>query len=106
MDKYTQMEALALAVLRKDMDAARALCDMIQEEEALGVRIPPVKKIAVDVDKIRVCVFFPARIDGEDTEIVDVEGINEMVTNWIVNGGSLVLRGAERIEIYEMSGRA
>lgn len=102
----TTKEEMALEVLRGNDTAAKALAQMLLDDEATALyTLPPVHKITSDVSKIRVVVYFPVMIGGEPVEI-DTTSIEEHVQAWITappeDQGLLVLQGAERIELYEL----
>jgi hypothetical protein len=97
----TTLESMAIAVLRGDLAAARALADSLREEHSEGMmELPPVHRIKCDRDKLRVIVFCPIEV------VIDKRGIHEVVEKWIAGNGSktLAVQGVERIELYEMPG--
>lgn len=100
----TTEEEMALAVLRKDMTAARQLADKLMEEYAEGgvLRLPVTRKITVPMDQIRVIIYVDeVGVDGEDIEI-DQAAIRTAINNWLRNGSAIVLRYVKRVEIFEM----
>lgn len=95
-------EQMAVAVLRGDVDAARALADhLLNELQAGAVRIKPTRKVTVTSDRIRVCLFFPLGTDVAGT-LADDQNLQANVEAWLDSGQALVLVGATHMEVYEM----
>jgi hypothetical protein len=99
----TDMEMMAVAVLKGDMGAAAALADEVVGRLRDGTYIPPIRKGHIeDVDNLRFFVFMK---DLQVDEEVDMESIRNSLLQW-VNGGedlnALVLQGVDRIEVYEI----
>lgn len=92
----TTAEAMAVAVLKGDLAAARALADHLLEEYGRGAEdLVPVRKVVADADKIRVALFFPAEAE------LDYDQTYHAVDNWVTRGHHLLLRGCERMDVYE-----
>lgn len=90
-------ELLALAILRQDESAIKPLLDYLTEQESKGIKIPPINYIPINVDNIRVVLFFPM-----DCEI-DRESCNATIKDWLANPGThLALQGCLRMEIYDI----
>ncbi len=90
---------MAMAVLRGDLAAAKGLADYLVNE-AQGIVLPPIKEIIgihTDPDAYRVALF----IENPDVEI-DRDLVDEAVESWLRRGGTLVLQGISRIEIYKV----
>lgn len=99
----SQAEAMALAVLRGDMAAARALADHLMEEYNAGSReIPPVKKLVVNRKNLR-AVFRTYESLGADV-LIDVDQLRSAYEAWVDDGGCLILIGCH-IELYELENK-
>jgi hypothetical protein len=101
-ERWSTAEQMAIAVLRGDYTSAKALADLLQQEMADGaVPIPLVRKITCSLDKLRVCVFFPADSDV----VIDRQGMRDAIGAWLESrrpDQALLLYGATHIELYEM----
>lgn len=99
----TTAEAMAVAVLKGDLTAARALAEHLTEEYATGWPVLPVHKITCSPDRIRVAVFLR---EGTDEAAVDWEMLRTSIRSWVSHdvdpGDALVLLRVERIELYEL----
>lgn len=96
----TTLEEMAIAVLKGDIAAARALADSLREEHSTGMmELPPVHKIKYDVDKVRVVAFVPMDVDI----VINHTEIQRAVRDWISGKDTvLTLLGVSRIELYEI----
>lgn len=104
MEPLTPFETMAVAVLRGDMTAARALVDHLQEEVFIpGTQIiTPTRKLSVNTDKLRMIIFLRQGIDEVD---IDRESIQHAIQNWLDGSvhEALILQGVDRVEMYELT---
>lgn len=100
----TLEEEMALAVLRGDPAAARALADRLCENERAGVlSIAPVKEITVPFDRVRVIVQFPLEDrNGNEVMVQDPETMKRAVEDWLRNGTTLAILGAVSVRVYQL----
>lgn len=96
----TTAEAMALAVLRGDLAAARALADYLLENVNGGaIEIPPIKVLRHDHKNLRVVLRTYECLGGDCT--VDALETERAVTDWLEGKQHLVLKGMH-IELYEL----
>lgn len=97
----TTAEAMAVAVLKGDMVAARALADLLQEQYNTGAKeIPPIKHLKVDRSRLR-AVFFADPDLGQGVGF-DMTALQIAYDNWLAGREPLGLVGVSRVEFYEM----
>ena len=98
----TTAEAMALAVLKGDLVAAKALADHLIADEAgtAGFALPPIQKFTGDFSKLRIVTYVDPAL-GADVQI-DRERMRRSITNWLLRGEPLVLMGFSRLELYEL----
>lgn len=96
----TTAEAMAVAVLKGDLVAARALADLLAETVD-EVRVLPVVRVA-DPDRIKAMVFFREGTAPLTPEASNLVG--EAVLNWLRLPARRVLtvQDVDRIELYEV----
>lgn len=95
-------ESMALAVLKGDLAAARALADLLLEDWKGGAReLPPIRRLSADSGRLRVIVYFPLMVGDAEVDL-DVDGVREAVRAWLDGGETLLLQGADRVELYEL----
>ncbi len=96
----TTAENMALAVLRGDLAAARALCDVLMESETYATKpIPPVRHVKVDRGRLRVLVTIP--LDAGSSVHFNRDEIHEAVNRWLNGDENLILVGCH-LELFEM----
>jgi hypothetical protein len=95
----TTLEAMALAVLKGDLAAARALADSLREEYGEGgIELPPVRKITASPERLRVVAHFPLSPDIE----VDDDSVKRGIVEWLTGKTRVLgLVGCERFDLYE-----
>ncbi len=93
---------MALAVLRGDNAAALALADLLHE--TIGeVRIVPIQKVSISVERLRVALFVDRDLP---VSVQEVEIMGRLVRRWINSSDEiLVLEGISRLELYEFPER-
>jgi hypothetical protein len=100
----TTAEVMALAVLKGDLTAARALAESLMEDyEANGHELPPVTKITAPIEKVRVAVYLSS--DETDQRLIpdELQAVRENVLNWLRGDANiLIMTGIDRIELYEL----
>ncbi len=98
----TTAEAMAVAVLKGDMVAARALADHLCETAWRGaVELPPVRSIVADTERLRVIVYPKDGVQMlAETELVR---FREQTKRWIDGEYNRIVVpfGIDRIELYE-----
>ncbi len=93
----TTAEQLAVAVLRGDLPAARALVDVLLESWQGDAReVVPVRRVTVPRDRLRVVVS----TQNPDVTI-DVDMTRDAVARWLDTGNPLCLAGCT-IDLYEL----
>lgn len=95
---------LALAVLADDEEAAFFLADRLLEMRASGmVALKPRRhhEVVCSDGRLMVAAFFPVSYGNIPIEL-DLASTNAELMKWIKEGGQLVLRGCDRIEVYKM----
>lgn len=99
MAVLTTAQLLAISVLQGDETALRPLLDeLIEQGKEGGVRLPPVNKITVTKDRLRVIIY----VGSDDVEI-DRASLDQAVKNWLSGKAQwLGLVGVDRVEIYEL----
>ena len=98
------MEQLAIAVLRGDEAAARALADLVGESTALpGAYVPPLKSFALNSGALRVVLFTHPSLGGDVR--VDVEHLREAYDEWLRGEAPLMLSGMQA-DLYLLPERA
>lgn len=93
----TTAEAMALAVLKGDMVAARQLADYLLEREAEGIKLQPVQIVNA---RTKAAVFFR---EGATSEQIDSDG--RTISAWLAASTGRVISlppHVDRIELYEM----
>jgi hypothetical protein len=96
----TTAEKLALAVLKGDDDAVWPLIDALMETtEPNSRRLPPIRKLTCAREKLRVAVF--CRL-GHPLPRDTVEGLTQIIEDWLVNDRPIIMNGVERLELYEL----
>lgn len=96
------MEQMAIAVLRGDEAAARALADEVVGMCAEGgLHLPPVQRLSVDAGRVRV-VLLP-HPQGMSFDEADIGHLNDGIRSWLAGDVQAVaLPPGCRIELYEM----
>lgn len=99
----TTAEAMALAVLKGDIIAARQLADVLLEQYSQGhFEVPPLK-IITDHSRVRVVLYLK-----DNFQAVDVIELSTIIRDWLspnnTNSPALSLIGVDRMEIYEVKG--
>jgi len=90
---------MGLEALLGNRATAKALSDKLQEEYADGAMpVPPVTKVTVPVDRLRVVVYFK----DSDADIVVDPAFRVTVEEWIREGGVLMCSHVARVELFEM----
>lgn len=93
------MEEMAIAVLRGDYVAARALCDIIVENGEMSKTVVRMKKLNA-AGKIRI-LLFPERDAHMDEVVLDV--LDNELQEWIKGERTIgILFGVKRVEFYEV----
>ena len=94
----TTAELMAVAVLKGDMQAARALADHLCEQWAAGG--VEVRAVKVGTGRIR-CVFSPP--PGEPIDYVAMQGLHESLPAFLTGQGpgGLVIPPGWRMDMYE-----
>ncbi len=98
----TTVEMLAVAVLKGDQTAARALFDALADEYVSGAReVLPVHKLTVSRNRIRVAIFVD---DESPLSVEQLQSIRNGVSKWLDGGewSTVVLQSIDRIEVYEL----
>lgn len=97
----TTAEAMAIAVLKGDMVAARALADHLLEDYPPGGReLPPLTKIRTDAADVRVVLWLR---DGIRATGELIREAHETIADWLDDGQTLVLPPEiSRLDIYEI----
>jgi hypothetical protein len=93
------VEHLAVAVLRGDRLAARALADAVLEDARHGAeRLPPLAKMEVVSGAVRVVLY------AEDpADEWDVDGTERVVREWLSGRRvSLGVANVDRVELYRL----
>lgn len=95
---------MALEVLRGNMTAAKAIADWLFVTHANALITPPVQRLSVSVDRVKVVLFMDDRVASEEW-LLDEEGTRKAVKNWLADTSHkpLILVGVERIEVYELT---
>lgn len=98
----TAAESMALAVLKGDMIAARALADHLTGELAEGPAVPPVAAFRVGSGKLK-AVVRPAEHGGISP--VGMRVVAEGVADWLSGRiDTMVLPPGWTVELYEIGG--
>ncbi len=102
-------EAMAVAVLRGDMEQTRLLADHVLLDCYGGGRqskriVPHVRKITTDVSRLRAIVYLK---DGPHRQYDEIRRVNEVWrqvwARWLADTTQpLVVSGVDRVEIYEL----
>lgn len=96
---FTTEEVMAIEILKGNKYAAKALADKLQEEYADGATLlPPVQKITVPIDQLRVVVY----MRHSDADVVVDPAFRVQIEEWIREGGVLMCSNVDRLEIYQM----
>ena len=101
----TTAEAMAVAVLKGDLVAARALADHLCETEPDRERqLLPIKTFKVDATNVRGIAFTMPEL-GNDV-LIDVEGFRQTFDQWLRGEIRFMPTvGISRIELYEFPER-
>jgi hypothetical protein len=92
-------EHMAVAVLRGDLTAARALADCLVNDYGEGGReIPPLRRVTANRDRVRVILYLK---DGVE---VDMPASTRAVAAWLSGDGPLFAAGVDRVELFEVPG--
>jgi len=103
----TLEEEMAVAVLKGDKAAARALADRLCETiKESGHQLPPLTLFpSPNAKDVRVAIYYDIeaaqRLNFEfSNSPEDRDRLNLAVQNWVSQGGVLQLLGVSRIEVY------
>ncbi len=101
----TTAESMAVAVLKGDLVAARALADLLMEEYQGGAKEIPVHKRKLTVNKkhIRAAVFLKQQVDT----LENINHIRNNISDWLSRKpkeSHVIVCNAmiDRIELYEL----
>ena len=89
-------KAMAEAVLRGDKVAARGLCDLMMEEENLGVFRPAVRVLGKNV---KVVMTTHPELGGD--VVVDGVACKKAVDDWLSGREVVLISMGMRVELYE-----
>ncbi len=96
----TTAEQMAIAVLKGDMTAARALADLLCDEVNIGSRVHKPNKV-VGNHRHYQCIAY-LKDTAENIEDKNVAyGVRISLEEWVEQGGVLMLREVDRVEIYD-----
>lgn len=95
-------QMMALEVLKGDLTAAKMLADALVEEFSVdAVHLPPIQKINCSYRNIRVVFYLCSDVDPSE---VNLQDITNRIQDWLLGRvtGGLVLRGIDRLELYQL----
>lgn len=100
----TTEEELAIAVLRGDRLAAKALADMVLENHVAGTEVPPIQDLPfslhgpIERQNLRIVLYANSEVEWNR------QGVNEAISEWLYGSPSqpLLLTGVNRMEIYRL----
>lgn len=98
-EQLSSAESMAIAVLRGDLAAARALADMLVNECKDGlVPVPSIRRLTTDVRRLRFLVQTPS-----DRPSPDHEHIQRCLHDWLATDSSLITMPDDwELHVYEL----